>query len=521
MSTNNTPSSIRKTNALNIDTRLSTPDAIPAAAPTGASEHAKLAIQTLLDSFLEDQDTHVQQADNKVEFPWENEYRLQSGLPEEVSAQIESFLVRLIVLYQMFGCPTHIIEVNVPKVAHGLGVHVDVAVFPTFALVSTYRNRRKQLQFHASTSGLDMFRLQLVDELVRRIASYATTEPPKTLTDKAALDTNELTNRLESLQRIPMPDLDSSLNGGRRVSNGSGTEARRISNDYPSANFNPRDNNYSAAAVAAARGDATTNLRDSPTVHRRSSEASTRRSTDNILQAVATEEGSLRGTSTIDLKQMILDLASYGPGFYTPPTSALPGGGSLNNSSTAATKPEVTKDVAMAEFSSVRGDRATTSKLAGGGAGGGSGGASDVLSQLRSRQMKMMQRKHASAFSKIAVEDAMERLSQIMHSKPLYPFPVQCLLTGIAAAGCCGLFFHGNWLDILFALIFGVLVAVIGLLNRNVQFSRVYEVRIPRYGMEVQRSRSSSYAPSWSPSLPVSPIIRSIPFVTSRSPSHR
>jgi hypothetical protein len=105
-------------------------------------------------------------------------------MPEEMAQQIEEFLMELSSCYQVYGCPTHVIEVNMPKVAKGLGMEVDFAVFPTHTLISITRqksdgSKRKITQYFNTGGGLNMYKLQLVDELVRRIASYATKEPPK------------------------------------------------------------------------------------------------------------------------------------------------------------------------------------------------------------------------------------------------------------------------------------------------------------------------------------------------------
>lgn len=40
----------------------------------------------------------------------------------DIDEQIQLFLKRLTNSYINFGCPTHLIELNMPKVAEGLGV---------------------------------------------------------------------------------------------------------------------------------------------------------------------------------------------------------------------------------------------------------------------------------------------------------------------------------------------------------------------------------------------------------------
>jgi hypothetical protein len=74
------------------------------------------------------------------------------------------------------------------------------------------------------------------------------------------------------------------------------------------------------------------------------------------------------------------------------------------------------------------------------------------------------------------MEDGLRRLEQIINAPPLYPKPFQWLLISLAGAGCCGIFFGGNWYDILTSFLFGLVVALMEELNKNPRFTRIYEV---------------------------------------------
>lgn len=94
-----------------------------------------------------------------------------------IHQKIEEFLSRLCILYHLYGCPTHVIEVTMPRVAKGLGIIADFAIFPTYSLVTFYRRKEndsdRQTLYFRTNSGVNLYKLQLIDELARRVASYA------------------------------------------------------------------------------------------------------------------------------------------------------------------------------------------------------------------------------------------------------------------------------------------------------------------------------------------------------------
>jgi hypothetical protein len=86
-------------------------------------------------------------------------------------------------------------------------------------------------------------------------------------------------------------------------------------------------------------------------------------------------------------------------------------------------------------------------------------------------------KKYEYAFSRIAVEDGIERLRQVMLAEPLYSDKLRTLLSGCLSAGFSGLAFGGGWVDIGVSFVCGIVAALLGLLARsNMNFARVYEV---------------------------------------------
>eukprot|EP01032_Pedospumella_encystans_P016115 gene16115-18399_t len=73
----------------------------------------KQVLKSLLDHFLE-----VAAEDKEAYDPEGNQGNMTQKLLEEV----ESFIVQVAKCYQGYGCPTHTVEVNLVKVAEGLGV---------------------------------------------------------------------------------------------------------------------------------------------------------------------------------------------------------------------------------------------------------------------------------------------------------------------------------------------------------------------------------------------------------------
>jgi uncharacterized membrane protein YjjP (DUF1212 family) len=126
-------------------------------------------LRSLLDLFVE---AHSREIDVDVE----------DGTPIMTQAhveQIESFLTQLCTCYQSYGCPTHTIEESMRKVAKGLGVEAHFLVYPSHAIfeLSAVKTEQgsyhKRTQFFRTSFGWNFYKLQLVDELARRISAYA------------------------------------------------------------------------------------------------------------------------------------------------------------------------------------------------------------------------------------------------------------------------------------------------------------------------------------------------------------
>lgn len=301
-----------------------------------------------------------------------------------------------------------------PKVAKGLGIHVDFTVLPTYTLMAISRPNKpgSHTTFFSTSSGLDMYKLQLLDELVLKIASYALPDPPKS---------SKLTAKMlyERLQRF-----FTRWNG--RI--GLETNENLVGNVNP--NRGPIENN-----LRTPTPDTTASLAERPLMHRH-------------------ESGR-------PLSVRILDLASHGPGFFpvfqnrhhlVHPFSHL-------HTQPSASVTRINNTASVEPSGSVLTDAHTqTSPVA------AITTASGPLNQ-----------KYMHTFSVIALRDATTNLRSIRNFKPLYNIKALCLVNGFASAGCAGLFFRGSWADILLSFIFGTVVFALPVIFPSTQFSRIYE----------------------------------------------
>lgn len=144
--------------------------------PASPTEHMedmtdkKKVLTSLLDVFLEAAVEETGGVDTDLTSP---------HMTQKLIEEIESFLIQLSTCYQSYGCPTHIIEMTMIKVAKGLGVDAQFLVFPSHTIIEISNIKtasglyKRHSQFFRTSTGFNFYKLQLVDELARRISSYA------------------------------------------------------------------------------------------------------------------------------------------------------------------------------------------------------------------------------------------------------------------------------------------------------------------------------------------------------------
>ncbi|KAJ3378168.1 hypothetical protein HDU84_007884, partial [Entophlyctis sp. JEL0112] len=133
--------------------------------------------------------------------------------------QLDQFLVLLAVSMQEYGCPTAALERHMNEVALGLGSSAKFSFFNGYAFASWESNSFKlgKTHYFGAWSGLDVYKLQLCDELARHVASYSKSGPESNLaSSNVSLHENSSTNQSShSLLKILSHYLGGTLYGIR------------------------------------------------------------------------------------------------------------------------------------------------------------------------------------------------------------------------------------------------------------------------------------------------------------------
>lgn len=371
-----------------------------------AAEQKKV-LKTLLDLFLET---------NAVE----DHLDIEDNIPvmsQQLVERIEDFLEQLARCYQSYGCPTHAIEINMAKVAKGLGLDANFMVFPSHMVfeISNVKTDaglyRRHSQFFRTSFGYNYYKLQLVDELARTISSYAMDVDSSQLKLNNGLNEQAVDDAFERA-RAYSEALSSQLDSSMRVEDPVCTAPPAATEPSPT---------YSTP------GDYNTSSPPTPT-QTTGSGKSVHPPFQQLLQSLRRRlhRKGKRGPHSSALAKTILELARVGPNIYTVSHEHM-------------------------------GDEEE-------------GGKAGVLGTKHRAQT------YRNLFSRLAVEDGVALIRAISKQKALYPEYLKSLLLGTAAFGCCGLFFGGSWTDMWISLLLGVLVARIELIsNYSPSFSRIFE----------------------------------------------
>jgi len=396
----------------------------------------KEVIKSLLDQFLE-----VTADEDAV-----NELANDSGhMTQKLLEEVESFVVQVGKCYQGYGCPTHTNELNLVSVAKGLGVDAQVLVFPShiFVQVDNIKTEigitKRHSQFFRTSSGFNFYKLQLVDELVRRISSYAqdsqetaqTIEIKPAAVDEAFQRARAYSTAVASGSTLPndptppppegaLSDLIASTNNhsnadGFMSINSSCVNTPTGSEKVYTSPVNKAHTSPSSETRNGVHAPSPTPLTPKPAFHMLLPRLSRRLSAKNNASGQQNQNHVVRNK----LARLILTLATLGPNVYT-----------------------------------VHGDE---------------GAEEDGRNNKTNRTYRNL-------FAKLAVEDGVRLIRAIIKQRPLYSIWFKVFLTGASSFGSCGIFFGGSWLDCALSFALGVLIALIELFSIvSPTFSRIYE----------------------------------------------
>eukprot|EP01032_Pedospumella_encystans_P017489 gene17489-19927_t len=420
-----------------------------ARAGTISDPDKKQVIKSLLDLFLED--TVQENAANESE----------DGSPQvnmKLLEDIEAFLHQVALCYQSYGCPTHTIETNMSKVATGLGITAQFLVFPSHIFVeidnvkTEHNIMRRHNRFFRSSSGYNFYKLQLVDELVRRISSYA--QEAEDVPEVQALDVEAVDQAFTRARAY-----SEALAGG-----GGGLpmpSAAVLAGNY---NFGSSDSENRRSYDAEESGDIGSMGLELPVLFngvegkRRMTNSPRGSPRSGYMKSI--REDSHDGDDEEGEEDMTQTLSGVQPESFLEQLSSWPRVPSLK-------RPSTRSDSTHEHDSKAQNLTKMILNLARLGPNiYESGGVKDTNAE----------RTYRNLFSKLAVEDGVKLIKAIIKQKPQYSIGFKVLLIGTSSFGACGLFYGGSWTDCAFALCLGVLIGCIELISLvSPTFSRIYE----------------------------------------------
>ncbi|KAJ3150993.1 hypothetical protein HDU86_006249 [Geranomyces michiganensis] len=371
---------------------------------------------------------------------------------EGAMSATEQFLVHLASALYAYGTPSHALNYHMAQVAKGLGHRAEFSCFPTFMLVA-FRHRDEPaahpLYFSAST-GQDLFKLQLVDELARRVASYgSSTAPGGAFAHRGSVSTPDLeAGHGPALRRRP-GILRAATMGSVSSFTDFGKSKRRhsLQSEHEAARFDDvaRKGSILVKAVNAFKRKGNVSPAD----------------VRDVVESPVEEQDDSSSDEESDLKQWILDLASFGHGFFQGGSGsskhAKKKGQESDQDSSSDDEPCSSRPLLKKKRSKPKAlaidakqDHSTNSSN------------EQVNQPAEEKSSAPSPAEMADAFELIAVEDATRRLKQIVSLPDFYPEWAQYLLTGIACGGGAGLFFGGGWWDVLVSTVLGCFIGFMG-----------------------------------------------------------
>ncbi|ORY42366.1 DUF1212-domain-containing protein [Rhizoclosmatium globosum] len=338
--------------------------------------------------------------------------------------QVDQFLVLLAISLQEYGCPTAAMESHMNAVAEGLGRPAKFSFFNGYAFASWElgESGRSKTHLFGTWSALDVYKLQLCDELARHVASYSlesnvTSSKSSLHQPNSSAMSNKWLKKLYlslggTLYGVNIDNTKTDTDDIHSVSNAARLKARilHLASVGPNVFKQFKKNEYGSTMIESP---AVTQPEEPHTLE--------------IVEATSTE--TLPNTPEfIQMRSEALNLKHK------------------RNSS-------------FASFSK--------------------------LSQQLSRSLSVKSEpppnpkakvKHIQIFTSIAVSDALKRLKQIRSAPSPYPSWLSIIICGLSCAGCCAIFFGGGWNDVLASFILGSLVGGVSkLCSYNESFQRISE----------------------------------------------
>ncbi|KAJ3266364.1 hypothetical protein HDU77_001435 [Chytriomyces hyalinus] len=377
--------------------------------------------------------------------------RLQRKVPS-TSQQLDKFLMLLAMSLQEYGCPTAVLETLMNDVAEGLGRPAKFSFFNGYAFASwgptEAGHRGPQTQLFGDWSNLNVYKLQLCDELARHVASYSKPEAS-----------------------TAAPSRRMSVSSKHRV-------------------LSTRFGKTWLRTVARYLGGTLYGVKLNMSQETRLGETPS-----NVQKDVEAEPVSVQ----TQLTEQILHVASVGPAVATQIKSAVTlksdyadqldtSPSVLDESTETLPRPKVSKqhhdeiEIEEAVISNISEEDVpaalshTPYKRRQSKKGLKSVRTRRTRSTAAPSNLRRTQTQHIKLFMSIAASDALQRIIQIREAPSPYPSWLSILIYGFSSGGCCAIFFGGGWWDVLASFVMGSFVGGLAKLSAyNEGFERIFE----------------------------------------------
>ena len=474
----------------------------------------KARVKTLLDQWMTKQDDDRRRASGNRVTPATGPDGSKKGDRNDDMRRLEQLIISLSTCYQLYGCPTHVLEHIMEQVAKGLGHDAQFAVFTNYILVSFSREESSglgsQTLYFTTQSGYDMFRLQLVDELCSRVASYAKSTAPlvsksykvleKTLstmpssatvldttTSAAPVFASQTVNVLPGIaEGSPHEEDDASERVGDTSANLVGVESLGPS-QAGSPTRQPAElagtDTLTPATITEA-GPAGQNRKDTSDYKMATTSAPSSFPQSNPLEAGRSESPAQEPPVKQDI-----EMGSRNVNRSRSPPPALPAPLTADRKSIIGSRRSLVKEpVVLTEEQRMKKAILESAALGTGIFASPNTSSEDMtkdhsiegrirsMLQFTSKPKKRPSTAFETEFTRIAIEDANERLHQIISLPPLYSHKLLWLCNGVSSAGCAASFFGGSWYDVLASFLQGCLVGILGNISTNSAYTKLYEV---------------------------------------------
>ncbi|KAI8820852.1 uncharacterized protein EV422DRAFT_530463 [Fimicolochytrium jonesii] len=417
----------------------------------------------------------------------------------------EQFLVNLASSLYAYGTPTHSLWYHMKQVAKGLGrADTDFTVFPTYMMIGFRHDDEPAAYplFFLTNAGFDVYKLALVEELARRVASYATAQTyigaPRAQRRLSQVDVSRFHPPPQQARnnRNPRPGLLRAMTMGSVSSLNRSSSLPSIAPETGGGGLDRRPSRLNrfrniVSEVIKGKGRA---METPASVLPGGGNADL----ESAMLHSPTDMSDHEEDEQLDLKRWILELAAHGHDIFAgrgnkpkkhkkhrsrvgkKSGSSSDSSDSSSSSSSSSDDDEGASNPSRPLLSRRRPKRQDDAHNAEPSTATATSGndkpANNTSTPSQDGRHKPSKEDLTSAFEIIAVEDANARLKQIVQLPDYYPEWVQYLLSGLAAAGAAGLFFDGQWLDVLVSGILGTVVAWLGgLCESQRTMGKVYE----------------------------------------------